>query len=816
MTVTRRRFIGLGLGAAGGAVLGIQGGRILSELGVSMQLPPRVPGGPEKHILSVCRLCPGGCGIRARCIANRAVKLEGNPLHPINAGRLCPKGQAGLQSLYHPDRIQSPLRRVGPRGAIGSFTPTSWEEALQQITVRLGLLRNQHRPETLVLVRGTSRGLGARLATRFMRAFGSPNDVSLYRGDEAASQALELTQGLRTMPVYDLQSAEYVLSFGGALLEAWDSPVYAMRAYGEFRQGNPGRRGKLVQVEPRQSATAVMADEWIAVRPGTEGIMAMGVAAALVAEELYDKEFVLRRTHQFEDYRDTQGNLQPGFRTLLERDFGLERVSAETGVSVNRILSLAREFAAARPSIAIGPRRGPLLPGRLFEHLAAHLLNALVGNLDGPGGVLVPEPVPQLPWPEMPADPVAQAGLARPPLVGAAGNGLAPVRSDVESLAEAILAKSPYGVEALFVLDSDPAFVSMAPALFTSALEHVPLVVSFATHPDDTALLADWILPQSHPFEAWDLDTTPPGVPFPLVSLAKPVLPLPQYDTRSAAQIFLELAKRLGGETAAAFPWPDVDTLIRAEVRGLYGARRGAVIGTSFDEAWVRMMERAGWWAPGYRSEDELWQRVEETGGWWDPFYDHWNWGRVLQTGSGKFEFRPKELAELAVDRWMKPLGFEKKTATDSRSESHLALLLFEPLAIAGGLGAQLPFLQEILDPGYEERWESWVELHPETAESLGVVNRSWVRVVSPHGSVRVRAQVSHRVVPGVAAIPLGLGQRGGGRWAEGIGANPLRLLSPIREPLSGLPDPGATWVRVVVDGTTSTATSTAVEAEKS
>lgn len=800
MTLTRRRFIGVGLGAAGGVALSLPAGRMLSDLGISMRLPARVPGGPQKHVLSICGLCAGGCGIQVRCIGDRAVKLEGNPLHPINAGRLCPRGQAGLQSLYHPDRITSPLRRVGPRGSIGSFAPASWDEALREISVHLALLRNQNRPETLALVRGTSRGLGARLAARFLHAFGSPNDVSLYRGDEAASQALELTQGLRAMPVYDLQSAEYVLSFGGSLLEAWNSPVYAMRAYGEFRQGTPGRRGKLVQIEPRQSVTAAMADEWIAVRPGTEGIMAMGIAAALVAEELYDKDFVRQRTWQFEDYPDAEGRLQPGLRTLLDRDFALERVAAETGVSINRILDLARHFAAARPAIAVGPRRGPLLPGRLFEHLAAHLLNALVGNLDGPGGVLVPEPAPLQPWPDLPADPVARAGLDQPRLVGPDRGGAALAHAGVESLAEAILSKSPYGVEVLFVLDSDPAFASMAPALFTSALEHVPLVVSFATHPDDTALLADWILPQSNSLETWDLDTTPPGVPFPMVSLGKPVLGAPRHDTRPAAEIFMDLARRIGGNLAAAFPWPDLDALIRSEVRGLFGVHRGAVFGTAFDKAWVEMMERAGWWAPGYRSEAELWQRVEETGGWWDPFYDHWNWNRVLRTASGKFEFRPKELSELAAGRWVRPHGPERKGAQDAQSDAHLALLLFEPLAISGGIGAELPFLQEILDPGYEERWESWVEIHPETAHTLGVANRSWVRVVSPHGSVRVRAQVSRRIVPGVAAIPVGLGKRGGGRWAQGIGVNPLRLLSPTREPLSGLPDPGATWVRIVAD----------------
>jgi molybdopterin-containing oxidoreductase family iron-sulfur binding subunit len=325
-----------------------------------------------------------------------------------------------------------------------------------------------------------------------------------------------------------------------------------------------------------------------------------------------------------------------------------------------------------------------------------------------------------------------------------------------------------------------------------AALARVPLVVSFATIADDSALHADWILPEAHFLERWDLYPSPPGVPFPLVSLAQPAVTKPRHDVRPLAEIFLDLARRVGSDVAAALPWKDLPTLLRAEMDGLYRARRGAIIGTPFDEAWVRMMEGAGWWAPGYRSADELWEKAQASGGWWDPFYDYGDWKRVFATRSGRYEFRTDLLGQPARET-----AGTVVTGGHGESAGSLALYLFEPLPIAGGTGAELPFLQGILDPGHEERWETWAEIHPESAAPLGIEDRDWVRVASPQGAIEARARLTSRVVPGVVAIPIGLGKRAGGRWASGVGANPMQLLSPARDPLCGLPDLDATRVQV-------------------
>lgn len=773
MKIARREFIGLVAGAAAGAALGAPAGGLFSDALSSANQPLYPPRGPEQYVLSVCRACPGGCGIRARRIGDRIVKIEGNPLDPISGGRVCMKGHAALQALYHPDRLRTPMRRTGPRGSLASFRAATWDAAIGHIASRLHAIRDEQRPESVLLLRGAGADSDTRIARRFLEAFGSPNDIPFDRGGEAGALALYLTQGVRATPAPDIRGSDYILSLGSELLEASPAPVYFTRAYGDFRQTHAAHRGKLVHVDPRLSITAASADEWIPIRPMTHAFFAFGVAAAIVEEGLYDREFVGERCIGFEDGPDG------GLRTILQRHFTLESVAAETGVSVNVILRVARELAGARNGLVLAPHKGPLIGDHLYDHFAAHVLNALIGNIDQSGGLLVADDVAIDALPHDGFDKVAQAGRRRPRLDGVGAESM--LGGDAEQLARALSTGQPYPAEVLFVLGADPLYGTMAHDQFAAALDRVPLVVAFASIPTDTSLYADWILPESHFLESWNVQTSTASVAFPTVSVASPALPKPLYATRTAGDVFLDLARRTGLEHA--LPWPDVAAMSRGEIDRLFETRRGAIVGTQFDTAWVRMMEGAGWWAPGYASADELWKRIRESGGWWDPFYDHGDWNRVLRTPSGRFDFHPEIARRIA----------EAAPVADGG----LSLILFEPLAIAGGTGAELPFLQALLDPGHDEHWESWGEIHPDTAAALHVRNGAFIRVASAHHAIVVRARVTDRVVTGAIAIPVGLGRSGGGRWAQGVGANPLQLLDGTRESFSTLPDFGSAKVLV-------------------
>ena len=251
---------------------------------------------------SVCTVCSAGCGLLVRVMQGEAEvmrhgqqglikmglakKLEGNPQHPVNQGKLCARGQASLQVLYHPDRITHPIKRTGPRGS-GEYQAVSWDDALKEVSAHLGTLQASGSANSLAFLSRPLSGQRSELMTKFLKAYGAPPPVWYQPFDEAVlRQANLLSFGHAALPTFDLARADYVICFGADFLGTWNSPVAQSIGYGEMRQGRPGRRAKLAQIEARMSQTGANADEWIACRPGTEGVLALGIAHVILAEKL--------------------------------------------------------------------------------------------------------------------------------------------------------------------------------------------------------------------------------------------------------------------------------------------------------------------------------------------------------------------------------------------------------------------------------------------------------------------------------------------------------------------------------------------------
>src|SRR5580704_12212854 len=246
---------------------------------------------------SICTLCPAGCGLLVRVMQGEAEvvrngqlgilemglakKLEGNPAHPINQGRLCPRGQAGLQVTYHPDRIKSPLARTGQRGS-GQFKEITWDEAIQQLVSQLSALSAQQVKEKgspFLFLTSPLRGERAYIVSAFAQAFEAPHYVEFSFFDAQLTRFANLASfGYFAPPTVDLGQSNYLISFGADFLGTWNSPVAQSIAFGHMRQGRSGQRGKFVQIEPRTSQTGASADEWIPCSPGTEGLIALSLA----------------------------------------------------------------------------------------------------------------------------------------------------------------------------------------------------------------------------------------------------------------------------------------------------------------------------------------------------------------------------------------------------------------------------------------------------------------------------------------------------------------------------------------------------------
>ncbi|MGQ9509058.1 MAG: molybdopterin-dependent oxidoreductase [Thermodesulfobacteriota bacterium] len=779
MELNRRDFLKIGGGAGVAIALGWGFLKWTQPTPSSKLLPP----GVERWIPTVCGQCLGGCGILVRVIDGWATNIIGNPLHPVNRGTLCPKGIAGIQGLYDPDRIRSPLKRVGKRGE-GRWEPISWKDAIQEVGNLLKELRKNGEPHRVVVLGGRYRGLMRSLWERFLNAYGSPNYIdNQFRWDGMPMEGVYLTQGIHAMPAYDFENAQYILSFGAPLLDSFWLPIHALKAFGHFRRGRPGQRGKLVQIEPRLSITGIKADEWIPIQPGTEGILALGIAHMIIKEGLYDKEFIAQNTFGFENWVDSNGKRHLGFGEYVIFEFPPNRVSDITGIPIDTIIRLSREFATNKPSLAIGFRDRP------FHQMAVGILNGLVGSIDRFGGILIPKSVPLKPLPSFFKDSIGKKGLEK---VRIDENQSGPFRTDHPYLfAKKSLSGKPYRAEVLFLYYTNPLFSNPHPEIFQKAFDQIPKIISFSPYMDDTTQYADLILPDHTPLERWQDDPLFLNNGFPVLGIRQPVV-TPVYQTKATCDVLIDLARILGGEIEKAFPWNDFKEVMLYSLKGIFEARRGDVFGLEFDEAWTRMLQKGGWWDPSYKSFEEFWNLLQEKGGWWDPLYDFGERERIFKTPSKKFEFFSQSLkGDLIFPHWEKP----KKEDGEKAFPFHLNI--FKTMALGGGRNANQPWLQEIAGHHLYEKWTTWIEINPNTAKGLGISDGDLVWIESLHGKIKAKARLYQGTMPHVVNIPFGNGHQSGGRWSKNIGENPYRLLGLDLDPMTAQPIQGITRVKI-------------------
>jgi anaerobic selenocysteine-containing dehydrogenase len=472
---------------------------------------------------SVCPLCSAGCGLNVRVMdadydtvrngqagvvkIKAAKKLEGQAAHPINRGGLCARGQAAIQVTYHPDRLTGPMKRTGPRGS-GAFAAISWDEAVAELAARIDTLADR-RALTWVTRPRRSRRLEA--IGEWLTRLGAPPPIGFELfGDDVLRRANAMSFEREQLPTFDLGRARYVISFGADFLGTWNSPVQQAAAYGDMRQGRAGVRGKLVQVEARMSVTGASADELVPVRPGTEGVLALGIAQVLVANKLA---------------RGAAPDLG---------EYGLERVEQTTGVPAKRIERIAREMADLAPALAIVG--GPALAhtNGAFHALAVNVLNAVLGSVGQPGGVFF---MPQLAPLGSPARPLRPARDLRDPRA-----------------------------QLLVVDDVDPVFAAPRAWKLREALAAIPFIASFGGFVDDTSVHADLLLPDHSFLEAW-VDSLPESGALGRVANAAAPVMRPLHQTRAAVDVLIETAGKL--KTPVTLPWKSYDEMLKASFEKL-------------------------------------------------------------------------------------------------------------------------------------------------------------------------------------------------------------------------------------------------------
>ncbi len=554
--IDRREFLRL-VGAGG---VGAGAGFILAESikhPVEYLIPYPVP--PEEYspgiatwYNSVCGMCPAGCGISVRTREGRAKKIEGNPLHPVNQGRLCALGQAGLQVLYNPDRLTGPMIQNGERGE-DKFVKITWEDGLSLTAERLAAARQDG---VYFLTQGV-RGHLADLFELFMGELGSDHLLHYdFVHPHALYAANERLFGEHQLPYYDIHNARYLLSFGADYLTNWLSPVHHSLGFGHSRQGNGSVRGRFVQIEPRMSISGAAADEWIPARPGTEGFLALSIAHHLVAEGRYD------------------GDDAGEWRAALAA-WSAGRVADLTGVAEETISRLAREFADAEPGLAIGGGAAGNHTDSVNALVAVNALNYLAGNIGKPGGVVFnPDPV--------------------------AGGSAIDRQANYRTMQQLVENARDGRIDVLIVNNTNPAFTLPRASGFREALAAIPTIVSLSSFMDETTLMADVLLPSHTYLEAWGDDMPQPGVGFPVGTISQPVV-APLYNSRSTGDIVLGLAGKLGlGE---AMPWTSTEDFLKDGWRQIY--ERGVPVSGGFDSFWRDVLV-SGVWGGNVRRSDSV------------------------------------------------------------------------------------------------------------------------------------------------------------------------------------------------------------------
>ncbi|MCK4388916.1 MAG: molybdopterin-dependent oxidoreductase [Desulfobacterales bacterium] len=756
MKLDRRGFIQFSLGAGAGITLSPLPWKLTDDFSIWTQNWPWTPvprTGEVTHVNTVSKHC--GSGITLRKVGDRATKIEGRKGYPVNDGGISIQTAADLQLLYGPWRVPGPLRRVGKRGS-GHWENISWEKAIGDVVQKLSDLRRKGKSHTVACILGSDRGTVPQLFSRFLKAYGSPNFIRTASCDDTYELAMSLMQGAAASVAYDLEHAKYILSFGCGLIEGWGSTVRVIKAHSIWRSGNLKERATLVQIEPRLSNTAAKADQWYPINPGTEGALALGLAHVIIKKSLYHTDFVENHTFGFEDWTDDSGRRHIGFKRLVLKKYSPNAVSRITGLSAKKIVRLATAFAKADRPIAVWGRGKGTTSGSLYECMAVHALNALVGNINKIGGVSTLPEVATETWPKVDQDHIARTGSGMPRIDGAGGSRYPFTRYLPERWPQIVNGHKACLIEALLVHEADPYYTTLDSAAVARAFDRIPFVVSFSTLMDETAYHADLILPNPHYLERWEDAPTPTGLQVPILGLVRPVVS-PQFDTRHAGDVILTIAKRLGGVVGDAFPWEDYETVLKETI-------------------------------------GDKWDTLEEAGYIEEADYTPPVWENAFATASGKFEFyiTAFEQAGMKINKDLQCLPHYEPAQPEGNPATYpLILIPVELTRLANGAVGNPPFCMKTLEETELKKNDLFIEVNPKTAAKYRLSEGQDTMLETPRGKARVLVHLFEGIMPGVIAIPKGLGHTAYDDYLAGKGVNTNSLMGVTEDPISGL---SATW----------------------
>lgn len=500
LKMNRRTFIKIGAGTSAAVATAPTALKAMEKDLGGKDFNP-VTSAERKAIPINCHVCNIQDGAIAYVENGRVVKLEGNPEHVSTRGRLCAKGNSGMWYSYDPDRILYPLKRVGARGE-GKWKRITWDEALTELAGKLDAALKED-PNSIMLKYGRNRSGGA--IDRFMKTLGSATVVNHTSVCESSKKiGMEPTWG-PDIETPDFANTKYVLNFGSNVLEAsyFHNPLSQRVA-----EGRVDNHMKIVTFDVRLSNTAGFSDEWIPVFPATDGAVALALGHVILRDDLQDSDFI-----------NTWTNVTVDELKAHYKQYTPEWASKISGVPVETIERIAREFATTKPA-TLFTYRGPAkhLYGS-YNEKACMMLPIMTGNIEVKGGYCLPRGMgwPQ-PTPE-PPKPKKDSVLAHPPEYPLAGH-------KVSHLTPFFIADGRQKINVYFTYQDNPVYTNPGARAVWGKLfkdeKLLPYIVSMSPAMGEETALADLILPDCPYLERWEPESMPNSL-WPWLGIRQPV-----------------------------------------------------------------------------------------------------------------------------------------------------------------------------------------------------------------------------------------------------------------------------------------------------
>ncbi|MEN6461905.1 MAG: molybdopterin-dependent oxidoreductase [Syntrophomonas sp.] len=688
MDLSRRQFFKLG-GAGVAAIAGITAFGL--ETGAKTTT---VSGKKVEYKHGVCGMCEMSCAYIGKIENGRLVKLEGNPLDQHSRGSLCAKGNAGINMLYDPDRFKAPmLKTTAGRvpGADPKWKKLDWDKATELAASEIKKAIDKYGPQSVIWI-GHHRG------TDFLKAIGSPNDISHQSTCNAVRQlACQNTLGTINY-VPDMANSKYIMCFG------WDQVGKAKNSLARALIEGKANGAKLIVFDPRFSTTASKADEWIPIRPGTDLAVILAMLNIVITEQRYNPEFVAQNTAGFEELAVSITGYTPEWAE------GISNVPAET------IKRIAREFSSGIPAVIPIHKREAIQshPGG-FELVRACLgLMAITGNVEREGGALLPRtasisfPKAKETAPQMKVKKRVDGGHLFPLAVTGplAGPGL------YQSVPDMILNNKPYPVKVAIIyaqsLQSMPN-----PDKWVKAFSKLDFIININSNPDDMSTIADLVLPESVYLERAEIAARSTNAKYQQIAIGEPMIK-PLFDTLDAGEIIKLIAEKLGVDQYLP---PGGNTMLNFKLKKY---------NVTFREA----LDRGG-----LISGSKAFKPMDLT---------------KLKTESGKIQLHSPKLQESGYN----PVPYyDSKWVLTPKTENEFYLVTTRPPMHRHTKSHNMRWLHQIMPEGY-------VLVNADRAKKLNIKDGDMVQLETSYGKGQGKAKLTQGIRPDTICIPHGFGQK--------------------------------------------------------